>query len=406
MKKFSIIIFIFITIYAIKAQNRLPNVSRIYNPTQAKLHPIYKIYNLNDSISRIYFRLNLNEISFNSKIAKIRIKYILFASLKKFKIIDSSSKIFILKKLTNRTSLISFWQINTKAKKGILAIILYDLQQNVSALNFIYLDKTIINSDNFLLKNADNYKIVMRNFMINSKNGYFIETTLPYDSLFMIRYKIDSTAAAPPYSEITKKFKPIILDISKIAVKDTIYFKKPGIYLFSPDTINPHGLSVEFFRNDFPYIRYPIQMIDPLIYITSSRSFLALKSAKNPKLAVDGFWIKNSGEDKFLAKELIRIFYNRVLLANFYFTSYKEGWRTDRGMIYIIFGPPSAIYKDEEKETWSYVISSSFNQVNFEFYKKQNQFSENCYILRRKAEYLKVWRKMLNYWNTGNIIEY
>ena len=70
----------------------------------------------------------------------------------------------------------------------------------------------------------------------------------------------------------------------------------------------------------------------------------AFKSAIKPKVALDDFWIKCGGNiDK--ARELIRIYYTRVFYSNYYFTSYKEGWRSERGMIYIIYGPPDKVYK-------------------------------------------------------------
>ena len=31
-----------------------------------------------------------------------------------------------------------------------------------------------------------------------------------------------------------------------------------------------------------------------------------------------------------------------------------EGWRTDRGLVHIIFGTPNSIYKNDDTETWIY----------------------------------------------------
>ena len=63
------------------------------------------------------------------------------------------------------------------------------------------------------------------------------------------------------------------------------------------------------------------------------------------------------------ARELIRIYYTRILYSNYYFTSYKEGWRTERGMIYTIYGPPDKVYKTSDGESWGYrkpVLRSSW----------------------------------------------
>ncbi|CUS97606.1 GWxTD domain-containing protein [Candidatus Kryptonium thompsonii] len=36
-------------------------------------------------------------------------------------------------------------------------------------------------------------------------------------------------------------------------------------------------------------------------------------------------------------------YYSRVKYANEHFGHYLEGWKTDMGMVYIIFGPPSSV---------------------------------------------------------------
>ena len=91
-------------------------------------------------------------------------------------------------------------------------------------------------------------------------------------------------------------------------------------------------------------MRSPDVMIEPLAYLASQDELDTLRFALKQKMALDDFWIKMGGNvDK--ARELIRIYYTRVLYSNFYFSSYKEGWRSERGMIYIIYGPPDKVYK-------------------------------------------------------------
>ena len=103
-------------------------------------------------------------------------------------------------------------------------------------------------------------------------------------------------------------------------------------------------------------------MIEPLAYLASADEISVIRSAPKPKAALDEFWIKCGGNVE-KARELIRIYYTRVLYSNYYFTSYKEGWRTERGMIYIIYGPPDKVYKTTEGESWGYkkpVVKSSW----------------------------------------------
>ena len=55
-----------------------------------------------------------------------------------------------------------------------------------------------------------------------------------------------------------------------------------------------------------------------------------LKSNPHPRQAVDGFWIERAANEE-RTRMLIRKYYTRVQDANRFFSSYTEGWRTDRG---------------------------------------------------------------------------
>ena len=72
--------------------------------------------------------------------------------------------------------------------------------------------------------------------------------------------------------------------------------------------------------------------------------------------------------------ELMNEYYKRVAYSNMYFESFMDGWETDRGMIYIIFGPPNEIdryllqQRQEPYETWQYYrIQESFTFVGDNF---------------------------------------
>ena len=58
--------------------------------------------------------------------------------------------------------------------------------------------------------------------------------------------------------------------------------------------------------------------------------------------------------------EMQEEYFRRVRYANKYFTVFRDGWKTDRGLIYILFGPPNDIYRYEYNidtkpfQTWTY----------------------------------------------------
>ncbi|MBN1397538.1 MAG: GWxTD domain-containing protein [Bacteroidetes bacterium] len=55
------------------------------------------------------------------------------------------------------------------------------------------------------------------------------------------------------------------------------------------------------------------------------------------------FWAKRDPDPGTPQNELMEEYYSRVAYANSTFSQYNEGWRTDRGMIFIRFGPPQSI---------------------------------------------------------------
>lgn len=96
-------------------------------------------------------------------------------------------------------------------------------------------------------------------------------------------------------------------------------------------------------------------------------------------------------------------FYRRVEEANEYFTSYKEGWKTDRGMIYVIFGQPNGLYMKETGENWVYGQDANMSQINCLFGKVDNPFAENDLILQRSQSYRPIWYAAIESWRTGRV---
>ena len=139
-----------------------------------------------------------------------------------------------------------------------------------------------------------------------------------------------------------------------------------GIYHFQLDSSRREGLTVFNFGSTYPKVQEVNQLIEPLAYLASTPEYEALKKSTNQKLAVDNFWIEKAGNVE-RARELIKVYYNRVFFANFFFTSYKPGWKTDRGMIFIIYGPPQSVKVTPTQEKWIYFKNNFTTSVTFTF---------------------------------------
>ena len=70
-------------------------------------------------------------------------------------------------------------------------------------------------------------------------------------------------------------------------------------------------------------------MLAPLRYITSMQEYDNIRQADNVRSQVEAFWLDAFGE-RDRARQAIRTYYGRVENANRYFTTWIEGWRTDR----------------------------------------------------------------------------
>ena len=120
------------------------------------------------------------------------------------------------------------------------------------------------------------------------------------------------------------------------------------------------------------------------------------------KLSVDKFWLNQAGTVE-RGKMLVSAYYSRVEAANLYFTSYIEGWKTDRGIIYVILGPPTEVTRTEFQEFWVYGDPNSSLEYVYTFSKLKNPFTSNDYALSRSNSYRYGWGQAIEAWRNGQI---
>lgn len=186
-----------------------------------------------------------------------------------------------------------------------------------------------------------------------------------------------------------------------VASDKPVVFEKEGIYEVLEDEKSFFGLSFFVTKNRFPKLAKITDLIEPLIYITTETEMQQLKSAENPKEEMDKLWLKLMSGNVNKAKQTIKNYYERVRIANEFFTTYKEGWKTDMGMIFIVFGTPGKVRRLEDREIWTYSQSANFSEINFTFANKPNQFSDEEYVLVRYSEYEQIWYPAIELWRSG-----
>ena len=155
-----------------------------------------------------------------------------------------------------------------------------------------------------------------------------------------------------------------------------------GNYRFEVETVDQQGETIYRARdfsvksNNYPSVASSREMAGPLIYIMDRDNHEEMMNISDPdslKEAIDRFWLSNVGSQS-RARSVINLYYERVEQANKQFSNFKEGWKTDMGMIYILFGPPWYVNRTLNRMQWSY--SYDRNDPRRNFYFERNRCTE------------------------------
>jgi GWxTD domain-containing protein len=241
---------------------------------------------------------------------------------------------------------------------------------------------------------------------INSNEPFVIKKlTESSDKLYVYYYAHHFEAAGSPMNTAPKTVaKSLEIDSSfTISSNETIHFEKEGLYNIFSDTTKSEGMGLLVVNERYPKMTRPEALLGPLLYMSTNNEINEIKKAEDYKKALDRYWLNLMNGNAPLAQQSIRSFYGRVEEANQLFTTYKEGWKTDKGMIYIILGPPDKVQRSKDREVWSYDQRGNAQNVNFTFNRRNNQFVDDHYELVRYAEYQPIWYPVVEAWRNGTI---
>lgn len=384
-----------------------------YKHDSNTIHPEFTVFHASDNITELHYKINSKEllytrpdgINFSSNLL---ITYRLYSNFDSKDVVDSSS-VRLVDVNNDNSAKFLVGKMDVKAvtpRSYYLRINITDLNRNISVASGIELEKdSDLNRQNFLVKSkADDAPLFHNYFKLNE------ELLIQYKAkigvtLFVRYYNREFPLAAPPFSVAEPRpfqYKAdslfsIQLDQNGVANFST---NKKGFYHFQLDTSKRIGLTLYNFSETFPDIKKAQDLVPPLRFITSKQEYDELTASTNPKAAVEKFWLNCTGnQDR--AKEIIRKYYNRERDANLFFTSYIEGWKTDRGMIYLIYGAPNVIYRTAYGETWTYGEENNINSLSYTFSKVDNPFTDNDFILERSAVYKQNWGIAVDIWRQG-----
>ncbi len=238
-------------------------------------------------------------------------------------------------------------------------------------------------------------------------NHYVSETdTLRFASVgnapvYVYRVKRDFLPALPPMqTEGLNVGAELEVDSFFImAANRDFRLRTKGLYFAQADTAASLGLGFSVMERNYPRFRRVENLIEALLYISTPDEIGVLTSSPDRKAALDDFWLKLGGNEEN-TRRMIKLFYQRVEYANRQFSTYKEGWKTDMGMIYMVFGEPLNVFKSGNTQTWVFDMGNR-EELKFTFIEKPNQFTGKHYELQRNGRYREYWYANVEKWRLG-----
>lgn len=398
-----------------KLSNR--DFADVYRKNSKLIEPDFAVYHLDDLKTEIHFRINTDPLVYveNPRDGKftgsVKIAYKLYEDFESRTLIDSASTV-----IEDETDEVEekniYGKFDLKIPSGkdyVLLVTTGDENRDRQTQELINVQKTsALSRQNYKVINIKTGHILFRDY-INAEDEVQIEyNMLTPVSKLEIDYFDKSFPVTPPPFALDVDGPPTMRPASskKLRMNDenkaTFKPEKPGLYHFKASDESLEGLTLFYFDDKFPTIKNVEEMASALRFITSKNEYEQINNHDNLKVAVDSFWLNTAGS-KTRARELIKAYYNRVQNANLFFTSYKEGWKTDRGIIYMIFGPPNMVYKSAQSEAWVYGEANNHLSVNFVFNKTKSPFTDNNYMLRRSPNYKNPWYRAVETWRQGRV---
>lgn len=370
-------------------------------------------YHNNDSSTDVFMQINNANLLYkrsdtaNNFFAEVKVSYTLFEGEDLKKEIDSSSFVIIDDEPSEIVSLKQLpAQFNVPAMFGksyMLKIETIDMNRRSLTYSSLKINKQDhLNNQNFLIALSDG--LAYKSTFIKNQTVKIIPASFYIKKLTILGYTSETKPALPPFSKKSKDELPLKPDTSfQLDILNgqfVLHMPEKGFYFVKASNESDVGFCLYTYDAAFPGVSNVDEMIHCCRYIMYKEEFDSCRLAIDKKKAIDNFWLGLGGSSD-RAHEILKKYYARVKEANQMYSSYLEGWKTDRGMISIIFGQPTNIYKSNKDEIWVYGIESNPSALRFIFNKEKNAFSDNNYVLERSEFYKDVYYQAVDYWRQG-----
>lgn len=387
------------------------NLSYLYRKDKQHFAAEFNVWHFSDDSSRLSVRLDPKEFLYKRTgdffTAEVSVGYRLIESYENPMVIDSASRKFVFQKKENPLPVpVSMDFRSDTLAELLLECRITDINKNVTDFFYINVDRSTNQSRNyFKLVPLNDETSLFTNRVSATDSFKIIHKDSLFRNLIVNYYHREFPLSTPPFSFDYREsfdYKPDSVFNIEISDEKVFCFPAEGFYHIRKDTSIKQGFTIFRYHADFPNLTNPEQLLEPIRYLTTRSEYDEMKSSKDYKKAVDEFWLETGGNPE-RTRYLIKKYYSRVQFANENFTSYHEGWKTDRGLIYTIFGPPHMVYRTSKTEVWIYGEASAALSLNFTFIKVINPFSDNDFTLSRAPVYETNWYRAVDMWRQGRV---
>ncbi len=395
------------------------NFSYLYGKSGAQMPLQARVHHTSPERSRVYYKLNTKDLLYKSDggggpfHAVVRISYESYAAFGSSVLLDSASTIIDDESLdpSEDKELIGSMDLRRKEQRSfVLKIMARDLNRDLQSTVFLRVEKDGTGGRQYFMPVDTAHGLPL--FSDHFKAGTVrvrCETCIG-KTLTVKHHPATGAMPAPVFNtSSTSAATTLPADSSFNVSVDadgvfTMDLSLPGTYRIAADTTSEADYCVYSVADAYPLVVSPDDLLKPLRYITSNQEYDRIAKSGDIRQAVERFWIDAAG-DRERGREAIRIYYGRVENANRHFTADAEGWRTDRGLVHIIFGVPTSIYKTDLAETWIYGEENNLMSLNFTFKRRNGSFSDNDLVLERDPLLKGAWYRNVESWRNGRVYQ-
>lgn len=290
----------------------------------------------------------------------------------------------------------------SQGKEGLLKIEARDLQNKKGVIIYKNLSRKTIDSDlDFRVQQNG-----ISNFQGWIQEGVPVQISF-WDSTqteFTLReFPKFKQLPIPPFSlsdSPKESFQPVSQTNIHQETLDSLVINKEKILRVSSSKHPENGLILSVNEEGFPSFLNEDEAFESHLFLMQKKE----KQNNTSKNIID-FWAM-IGLNSLQIQSIEKAWTDRIKQANILFTRFNSGWRTDRGMIYTIFGTPNSVYNNGNAEEWNYISSKGKPPLTFRFEQCSNIFSHEEYCLVRKSEYATYWYKAIETWRNGTPYTY